>query len=96
MMSNLNKALEAIAILDNDELNDVAEAFKLRRNFLNTKAARSFVVGDRVEFTGKRGNKVVGEIKKVNRKNLVVEDLNSATSWRVPANMVKPALGLGL
>ena len=95
-MSNLNKALEAIATLDNEDLSDAVEAIKLRRNFLNTKAVRSFVIGDRVEFTGRRGNKVVGEIKKVNRKNLVVKDLNSITSWRVPANMVKPALGLGL
>ena len=95
-MSNLNKALEALATLDNEELNDVAAAIKLRRNFIASKAVRSFVIGDRVEFTGRRGNKVVGEIKKVNRKNLVVNDLNSGTSWRVPANMVKPALGLGL
>ena len=95
-MSNLNKALEAIATLDNEDLSDAVEAIKLRRNFLSTKAVRSFVIGDRVEFTGRRGNKVVGEIKKVNRKNLVVKDLNSMTSWRVPANMVKPALGLGL
>ena len=95
MIHIVNSVIEDLNKMDNEQLNEVAHAIKLRRNFIASHAVRQFVIGDRVEFSGKRG-KVVGEIKKVNRKNLVVDDLNSATSWRVPANMVKPALGLGL
>ena len=95
MIHIVNSVIEDLNKMDNEQLNEVAHAIKLRRNFLASRAVRQFVIGDRVEFNGKRG-KVVGEIKKVNRKNLVVEDLNTMTRWKVPANMVKPAIGIGL
>jgi len=95
MIHIVNSVIEDLNKMDNEQLNEVAHAIKLRRNFLASHAVRQFVIGDRVEFNGKRG-KVVGEIKKVSRKNLVVEDLNTMTMWKVPANMVKPAIGIGL
>ncbi len=95
MIHIVNSVIEDLNKMDNEQLNEVAHAIKLRRNFLASHAVRQFVIGDRVEFNGKRG-KVVGEIKKVNRKNLVVEDLNTMQMWKVPANMVKPAIGIGL
>jgi hypothetical protein len=95
MIHIVNSVIEDLNKMDNEQLNEVAHAIKLRRNFIASHAVRQFVIGDRVEFSGKRGT-VVGEIKKVNRKNLVVEDLNTMQSWRVPANMVKPAIGIGL
>lgn len=95
MIHIVNSVIEDLNKMDNEQLNEVAHAIKLRRNFIASHAVRQFVIGDRVEFNGKRG-KVVGEIKKVNRKNLVVEDLNTMQMWKVPANMVKPAIGIGL
>ena len=95
MIHIVNSVIEDLNKMDNEQLNEVAHAIKLRRNFIASHAVRQFVIGDRVEFNGKRG-KVVGEIKKVNRKNLVVEDLNPMQMWKVPANMVKPAIGIGL
>ena len=95
MIHIVNSVIEDLNKMDNEQLNEVAHAIKLRRNFLASHAVRQFVIGDRVEFSGKRG-KVVGDIKKVNRKNLVVEDLNTMQKWKVPANMVKPAIGIGL
>ena len=95
MIHIVNSVIEDLNKMDNEQLNEVAHAIKLRRNFIASHAVRQFVTGDRVEFNGKRG-KVVGEIKKVNRKNLVVEDLNTMQMWKVPANMVKPAIGIGL
>ena len=95
MIHIVNSVIEDLNKMDNEQLNEVAHAIKLRRNFIASHAVRQFVIGDRVEFSGKRGT-VVGEIKKVNRKNLVVEDLNTMQMWKVPANMVKPAIGIGL
>jgi len=91
----MRSTLAAISHMSHEELQDVVDAVQMRRAFLAKKAVRSFVVGDRVKFDGRNGP-VVGEITKVNRKNLVVRSLNCGTKWRVPGHMVSPALGIGV
>ena len=93
-MNNLvTKASELIYQMDNDQLNQVIEAIKLKRNHLATQAVRSFMIGDIVGFTGKRGQQVSGKVKKVNKKYVVI-DCGSQGQWRVPGNHLTK-LGIG-
>ena len=94
-MSNIvTKAVEAIYQMDNDELNQVIEAIKLKRQYLAKQAVRSFLVGDIVQFTDKRGRKTTGQVRKVNRKYIIVNESATGTQWRVPATMLTK-LGIG-
>lgn len=89
MSNRVTKAVEQIYQMDNNELNQVIEAIKLKRTHLARQAVRSFVVGDMVQFTStKTGGKVNATVKKVNRKYLVVEAHIGGTQWRVPATML--------
>ena len=94
MNNNLvTKASELIYQMDNDQLNQVIEAIKLKRNHIATQAVRSFMIGDIVGFTGKRGNQVSGKIKKINKKYIII-DCGTDGQWRVPGNHLTK-LGIG-
>lgn len=89
MSNNVTKAVEAIYKMDNDELSQVVEAIKLKRQYLSRQAVRNFVVGDMVQFTSsKTGGKVNATVKKVNRKYVVVTAHIGGQQWRVPATML--------
>ena len=89
-MNNLvTRASELIYQMDNQQLNEVIEAIKLKRQYLAKQAVRSFMVGDMVQFTSsKTGGRVNGTIRKVNRKYIVVEAHIGGGQWRVPATML--------
>ncbi len=88
-MSNyVTKAVEAIYKMDNDELNQVCEAIKLKRQHLSRQAVRNFLIGDMVQFTNRTGGKVNATVKKVNRKYVVVSAHIGGQQWRVPATML--------
>lgn len=89
-MNNLvTKAVEQVYQMDNDQLNQVIEAVKLRRQYLTKQATRSFSVGDEVKFvSSKTGKTKVGNITKVARKYITI-DCGPFDSWRVPGNMVE-------
>lgn len=89
MSNNVTKAVEAIYKMDNDELNQVVEAIKLKRQFLAKQAVRSFVIGDMVQFTNRQGGKVNATVKKVNKKYIIVDAHIGGTQWRVPATMLR-------
>jgi hypothetical protein len=81
-MSNLvTKAIESIYQMDNNELNQVVEAIKLKRTHLARQVARSVVKGDIVQFEGRRGQMIQGKVMKVNQKTLVVMDSQTQTRW---------------
>lgn len=89
-MSNLvTKTVENIYKMDNDELNQVIEAVKLKRQFLSKQAVRSFTVGDIVRFKNRTGGYVTGHVHKVNRKYVVVDAHIGGTRYRVPATMLE-------
>ena len=81
------KTLEAIHKMSRSELELVVAAVKLRRTQLAKSAARQFVRGDSVRFTGKRGATVRGTVEKVNPKTVVV-DAGVDGKWRVTASML--------
>ena len=86
-MSKVQTAIAAIHGMTTDELNQIVEAVKLRRTFISNQAIRSFVVGDIVEFDGKRGY-TVGKVTKVARKYVTV-NCGSDGMWKVPASMLR-------
>lgn len=94
MSNRVTKTVELIYQMNNDELNQVVEAIKLKRTHLAKSVARSVRVGDVVSFDGRGGQTVTGKVIKVNRKTLVVQDSASHTRWRVTASLVTP-LSLG-
>ena len=54
MYMKLNKLITDIGVLNNDELNKVVEAVKLRRNQLHFQDAHSLKFRDRVSFQGRQ------------------------------------------
>jgi Cu/Ag efflux protein CusF len=91
-MNNLvTKASELIYQMDNDQLNQVIEAIKLKRQHLSRQAVRKFTIGDMVQFkSSKTGGKVNATVEKVNRKYVVVSTHIGGEKWRVPATMLTP------
>ena len=94
MSNSVTKAVELIYTMDNDELNQVIEAIKTKRQYLSRQAVRSFLVGDIVGFRNKRGQQTTGIVRKVNRKYIIVYENSTGTQWRVPATMLTK-LGIG-
>jgi putative ribosome biogenesis GTPase RsgA len=90
-MNNLvTKASELIYQMDNDQLNQVIEAIKLKRTHLARQITRSVMVGDIVSFEGRGGKTVTGKVMKVNPKTLLVQDSQTMTRWKVTASLVTP------
>ena len=87
-MNNVQTAITAIRNTNRDELNQIIEAVKLQQTWLAKQSARSFNVGDAVQFTGRAGRTVVGTVSKVNPKTIVV-DSPSQGRWKVTASMLE-------
>ena len=88
-MNTVQTAIDAIHKMNNDELNQVIEAIKLRRNYLTRQKAVMFAVGDRVSFAA-RGMQVLGTVTKINIKTIQVKQDNSFTTWKVHASLLSP------
>lgn len=89
-MNNLvTRASELIYQMDSNQLSQVVEAIKLKRQHLSRQAVRNFTIGDMVQFTSSRtGGKVNATVEKVNRKYIVVSTHIGGEKWRVPATML--------
>ena len=87
-MNTVQTAVTAIRNADRNELNQIIEAVKLQQTFLAKQSARTFTVGDAVQFTGRANRTVVGTVSKVNPKTIVV-DSPSQGRWKVTASMLK-------
>ena len=72
MYMKLNKLIQDVGVLNNDELNKVIEAVKLRRNQLHFQDAHSLKFRDRVSFQGRHGRTETGTVEKVKIKYVLV------------------------
>ena len=86
-MNTVQSAITAIRNTNRDELNQIIEAVKLQQTFLAKQSARTFSIGDVVQFKGRQGRTVVGTVSKVNPKTIVV-DSPSQGRWKVTASML--------
>ena len=84
-MNKLQSAIEAIMKMDNDELNQIIEAVKMKRTYLARSTTRALTVGDEVSFRTRSGYED-GKVIKVNRKTVVVDC--GLTRYKVPASML--------
>ena len=73
-------------IQTNEDLNLIVEAVKLKSQYLERTAVRQFIVGEKVQFTNRKGMPVGGTIRKINRKYIVVD--TPIGGYRVPATML--------
>ena len=94
-MNTVLTAVKAIHKANRDELNQIIAAVKLQQTFLAKQSARTFSVGDAVQFTGRGNRTVVGTVTKVNPKTIVV-DSPSAGRWKVTASMLRSLEGAQL
>ena len=85
MYMKLNKLIQDIGVLNNDELNKVIEAVKLRRNQLHFQDAHSLKFRDRVSFQGRHGRTETGTVEKVKIKYVLVRT-DSGQRWNVPGS----------
>jgi hypothetical protein len=70
---------------DNEEINEIAELIRMRKEMLSKEKMREMNVGDKVFFMSK-GSKVKGTIRKKNIKRIVVD--TDQGGWNVPASML--------
>ena len=83
MYMKLNKLIQDVGVLNNDELNKVIEAVKLRRNQLHAKQAHSLRIGQRVSFDGRHGITEKGVVEKIKIKYVLVRT-DRGQRWNVP------------
>ena len=89
MQKKVEKIIEGIYTLNNDELNSVVDALKLRRNQLHYQDAQSFRMGDRVSFEGRGGITETGTIEKIKIKYILVRT-DRGQRWNVPGSHLTP------
>ena len=85
MYMKLNKMIQDIYVLNNDELNKVVEAVKLRRNQLHFTDAHNLKFNDRVSFQGRHGITETGTVQKVKIKYVLVRT-DRGQRWNVPGS----------
>ena len=86
MTNIVTKSVELIYQMDSNQLQQVAEAIQLKRQYLAKQAVKNFIKGDMVQFTSKRtGGKVNATVEKVNKKYVIVSTHIGGEKWRVPA-----------
>jgi len=91
-MNTVLTAVKAIHKANRDELEQIIQAVKLQQTFLAKQSARTFSVGDSVQFTGRGNRTVVGTVTKVNPKTIVV-DSPTQGRWKVTASMLRSLEG---
>ena len=86
-MNNVQQIISLIQkVQTNDELNQILDAWKLKRTYLTRQNVRQLAVGDSVQFNGRNGL-TKGTVSKINRKYIIVD--TGFSKWRVPANMLE-------
>lgn len=93
MISVMENVKADIGKMSNDQLNEIANAVNMRRKRIQKQAIRSMLVGNIVSFETRKGT-ITGRVRKINRKNVVVQESNTDTRWNVPANLLTK-LGIG-
>jgi FKBP-type peptidyl-prolyl cis-trans isomerase 2 len=73
--------------MNDDELEQIVDAIKLRRTYLSRQTTRELATGDSVEFEA-RGRTVKGTVIKINRKTVIVYEAGYG-KWKVPASMLR-------
>jgi hypothetical protein len=86
---NNKTILKEVAVMSNNELNELVVAVKARRAALSRNAVATFGVGDRVSFVGRGGESVFGTVEKTAIKNVTVK--TDIGRWKVSGTLLSMA-----
>ena len=90
-IDDFNRAVRLLRLADYSQLKELNSLSFRRLRTLDgvkqTSAALTFIVGETVEFTGKRGGVVRGTIVKVNRVTIAVQ--TNAARWSVSPSLLR-------
>ncbi len=77
----------------NEELNSIGDAIRFARAQLVVRNKSVLSVGSNVKFTSSTRGIIVGTVKKINRKFILVNEQKPGnlfgSTWKVPANMLE-------
>ena len=93
-LSQIQQVNQAIMFgnFTNTQLDSIIAAVKFARAQIVNQNKREMTIGTSVKFVSSRsGQTILGTVKKVNRKFILVTETNKPTTWRVPANMLEVA-----
>ena len=76
-------------LFDDNDLNNLIDTIKFRRNQISQEAKRLFKVGDKVFFLNKKKGKVDGMVTKINKKYIIVDETHGMMSWRVSPTLLE-------
>tara|TARA_Y100001963_G_C6781197_1_gene449941 strand:+ start:1819 stop:2088 length:270 start_codon:yes stop_codon:yes gene_type:complete len=89
-MSNILVSInKKISLLNNDEINAVVSMIKNRRSELSMNAGSKLHIGQKVQFSGRRGL-VKGVISKINMKTAIVST-DTMGQWKVSMTLLEAA-----
>jgi hypothetical protein len=85
MKTETKKLIETIYKLEANDLDQVVQAVKMRRNQLHHVNANKLRPGDRVEFEGRHGITEKGTVEKIKIKYVLVRT-DRGQRWNVPGS----------
>ena len=87
--SEMTKLESLINKAEGTDVSVIIQMIKAKQRNDQFQAARSFQVGQSVSFTTRIGEKIVGEVMKVNTKNIKVKTPQG--NWTVTASLLSAA-----
>ncbi len=87
--SEMTKLESLINKAEGTDVSVIIQLIKAKQRNDQFQAARSFQVGQSVSFTTRIGEKIVGEVMKVNTKNIKVKTPQG--NWNVTASLLSAA-----
>ncbi len=73
----------------NEDLNSIGDAIRFARAQLVVRNKSVLTIGSNVKFTSSTRGTILGVVKKINRKFIIVDQPGQFRSWRVPASMLE-------
>ena len=86
--NNLNTLQTILGKMEPQDFNVVNDIVRKAFSHAQLRAGGKFAIGDRVSWDSKRDVAMLGTIKKINRKTIIVET-DSAGTWKVSPSMLK-------
>ena len=90
-VSRYNKVDEVSKILhtmDMEQVNEVADHIRLRREYLSSRMKNDFRVGQKVFITSRRGVLTEAKVERIKRKNILVKTIDGMR-WNCSPNVLK-------
>ena len=90
-VSRHNKVEEVSKIIhtmDMEQVNEVSDDIRLRREYLSSRMKNDFRVGQKVFITSRRGVLTEAKVERIKRKNILVKTIDGMR-WNCSPNVLK-------